>query len=225
MNRKLVIVLGIIVFHIAALWALQSGLLRRATEQIVSVEILSEIVKPPSPYVAPQPNQPPLPIPPPRAAAPAPVKKPIASPAPPLQTPAPQALADSSRTPVSNVAPAVAPPGLAAPPTATPIVAAPSSAASVELPSSDADYLEYPPPPPYPRISRQLGEQGTARVNVLVGADGFAQKVELEQSSGFDRLDQAAMGAALRWRYLPRKKAGVPTAKWVVVPMPFVLTD
>lgn len=221
MNSKLVIVLGTIVFHIAALWALQSGLLRRATEQIVSVEILSEIVKPPSRYTTPQPTRPPLPPPPPRAATPAPVKQPIASPAPPLQTPAPQALADSSRTPVSNVAPAVAPPGPAAPPTATPMVAVPSSAASVELPSSDADYL-HNPKPAYPRLSKQRDEQGTVMVHVQIGVDGQALQAEIKQSSGFHRLDQAALDAALLWRYIPGKRAGVPEIMWTDVPISFV---
>jgi protein TonB len=222
MNRKLVIVLCIIAFHIAALWALQSGLLRRATEQIVSIEILSEVVKPSNPYVSPKPTQPPLPLPPPHAAAPAPVKQPIAPPALPLLTPAPQAGADANQTPSPKVPPGGANPGTAAAPVGTPIVEAPSSAASVELPSSDANYL-HNPKAAYPRLSQQRDEQGKVLVHVQIDVDGRALQAEIKQSSGFDRLDQAALNAALGWRYVPGKRAGVPEIMWTDVPISFVI--
>ncbi|RYF40041.1 MAG: energy transducer TonB, partial [Comamonadaceae bacterium] len=42
---------GVVLFHVAALWALQTGLIRRAVEIIVPVAILSEIITPPVPKV------------------------------------------------------------------------------------------------------------------------------------------------------------------------------
>ena len=90
------------------------------------------------------------------------------------------------------------------------------------LPSSDADYLQNPKPP-YPALSKRLGEQGKVMVRVLIGVDGTAQKTEIKQSSGFDRLDQAALATVLRWRYVPGKRAGVPEAMWFNVPINFVL--
>ena len=92
----------------------------------------------------------------------------------------------------------------------------------MELPSSDADYL-HNPKPPYPPLSKRLGEQGKVVVRTLIGVDGTAQKAEIKQSSGFDRLDQAALATALRWRYVPGKRAGVPEAMWFNVPFSFVL--
>lgn len=221
MNRKLVIVLGVIVLHIAVLWVLQTGLLGRTTEQIVTVEILSEIILPPIPRVAPQPTAPPLPHVPPRAAAPAPIKRPIAAVAAPLQAPAPQALTDAIHSPPLDVAPRVTSPGPAASPAASPIAAAPSAASTVELPSSNADYL-HNPKPAYPKLSQQRDEQGTVVVHVQIGANGHALQAEIKQSSGFHRLDQAALDAALRWRYLPGKRAGVPETMWVDVPFSFI---
>ena len=90
------------------------------------------------------------------------------------------------------------------------------------MPSSDADYLNNPKPS-YPAMSRRLGEQGNVVVNTLIGADGVPQKAEILRSSGFERLDRAALETALKWRYLPGKRAGVPEAMWFKVPLRFVL--
>ena len=101
-------------------------------------------------------------------------------------------------------------------------IAVPSEPAKVELPSSDADYL-HNPKPPYPSVSKRLGEQGRVVIRTLIGADGVAQQAEIKQSSGFERLDQSALNTALRWRYVPGKRAGVPEAMWFNVPFTFVL--
>ena len=72
-------------------------------------------------------------------------------------------------------------------------------------------------------MSRRLGEQGKAIVRVLIGTDGTAQKAEVRTSSGFERLDQAALATVLRWKYVPGKRAGVVEAMWFNVPINFVL--
>lgn len=90
------------------------------------------------------------------------------------------------------------------------------------LPSSNADYLQNPKPA-YPPLSKRLGEQGKVVVRVLIGADGQPQKAELRQSSGFERLDQAALATVLKWRYLPGKRGGVTEDMWFNVPINFVL--
>ncbi|MBA2676675.1 energy transducer TonB, partial [Ramlibacter sp.] len=113
------------------------------------------------------------------------------------------------------VAPAPAPPAPATPP-------APPAPPKVELPSSDADYLQNPKPA-YPPMSRRMGEQGKVVLRVLIGADGNAQKAEIKQSSGFDRLDQAGLQTVQKWRYVPGKRNGVPEAMWFDVPINFVL--
>ena len=92
----------------------------------------------------------------------------------------------------------------------------------MQLPSSNADYLQNPKAT-YPAMSKRLGEQGKVIVRVLIGADGIAQQAELRQSSGFDRLDQAALQTVLKWRYVPGKRAGIAQAMWFNVPINFVL--
>ena len=92
----------------------------------------------------------------------------------------------------------------------------------MELPSADADYLSQAKKI-YPLASRRLGESGRVLLHVLIGVDGKAQKVEIKQSSGFERLDQAATRIALETRYRPGKKDGQPEAMWYALPIPFEL--
>ena len=46
-SRNAVIAGSVIALHVAGIWALQSGLLRRAAEVIVPAELLSEFIAPP----------------------------------------------------------------------------------------------------------------------------------------------------------------------------------
>jgi protein TonB len=94
--------------------------------------------------------------------------------------------------------------------------------ARIELPSSDAAYLNNPKPG-YPAISKRMGEQGKVVLRVLIGTDGLPQKVEINKSSGYDRLDRQAQEAVMRWRFVPGKRNGVPEAMWNLVPINFVL--
>jgi periplasmic protein TonB len=221
MSRNMAIALSVVFFHIGALWALQSGLLMRAVQIIVPAEILSEFIEPPAPKVVP-----------PRPAPPVPVQQPIVKTKVPTLPPPPQPVAITDATPTPNAPEGVAAPQPPAPPIAAPVAEAPMAQPApppappappkVELPSSDADYLQNPKPA-YPPMSKRLGEQGKVLVRVLIGVDGNAQKAEIKQSSGFERLDQSAMATVLRWRYTPGKRAGVAEAMWFNVPINFVL--
>jgi protein TonB len=89
-------------------------------------------------------------------------------------------------------------------------------------PSADADYLKNPPPA-YPRTSRRMGEQGTVIVRVFISSQGLPEKAEVRTSSGFARLDQAALEAVQRWRFVPGRRSGTPEAMWFNIPVRFVL--
>ena len=220
MSRNTVIATCVVLFHVLALWAFQNGLLRRAIEVIVPVEMVSGFVEPPTPKVTPMPPAPPSP--------PVPAKQPAAVPkATPLPAPSqPVAIADT--TPSPNAPTGVTTPQPPAPPVAAPAVAekivatASPSPPTIVPPSTDADYLNNPKPK-YPRKSNLQGEQGTVYVLVQVGVNGNAMKVDIQKSSGFDGLDQAALDAIKHWRFVPGTRNGVPEISWVVVPMPFSL--
>ncbi|MBB1075619.1 energy transducer TonB [Rhodoferax sp. 4810] len=210
-RRTFLVVAYVLVFHALMLWGLQSGLLKRAVELVVPVQMLSEFIEPPAPTPAPP-------------APPVVVKQPVVQPKAPNLPSVPQPLARQEETtaPESWVVPAVPPAPMAAI-TAPVVQAAPApSVPSVELPSSDADYLQNPKPV-YPKISARRGEQGVVIHSVLIGTDGLPVSARLVKSSGFDALDQAALTAVMRWRYSPGKRNGVPTAMSFNVPINWVL--
>ena len=75
--------------------------------------------------------------------------------------------------------------------------------------------------PKYPRVSRKRGERGKVLVRVFINRDGSSEKVEIEQSSGFDRLDQAAMDSAKKCRFVPAKRNGKPVKTLATIPYTF----
>ena len=75
--------------------------------------------------------------------------------------------------------------------------------------------------PKYPRVSRKRGERGRVLVRVFINRDGFSEKVEIEQSSGFDRLDQAAIDSAKKCRFIPAKRNGKPVKTLATIPYTF----
>lgn len=223
LNRNAVIALSVVTFHVAALWALQSGLVRKAAEVIIPAQVLSEFLtpQPPAPPAPPTPPAPPPPKPVPPRPTPAPPKPSIAKPTP---APMPAAIPDPTPAPAAPVG--VVEPQPAAKPVEAPVAAAPAPAAppapAIVQPSSDASHLNNPKPA-YPAVSKRLGEQGKVVLRVLIGTDGLPQKVEIKQTSGFERLDRQAVDTVLRWRFVPGTRNGVPEAMWYLQPINFVL--
>ena len=221
MSRNTAIVLSVVSFHVLALWALQSGLLRRAVDILVPVEMLSEFIEPPAPKEAPPPPKPPEQIA-------QPVVK-IQAPTPP---PPPQLMAIADPTPSANAPVGVLTPQPPAPPITAAVANVPEPAPApappprapprVELPSTEADYLQNPRPV-YPPMSKRLGEQGQVIHSVLIGIDGMPISARLVKSSGFERLDAAAYAAVMSWRYVAGKRNGVVMQMSYNAPINWVL--
>ncbi|CDW96008.1 MULTISPECIES: energy transducer TonB [unclassified Thiomonas] len=127
----------------------------------------------------------------------------------------------SGKTAAHSAAPQVATPTVAPGP---PHPAAAASAAPepvVETAASyKAEYLDNPPPP-YPRLSRQLGEEGTALLKVQVGPNGRPLQIKLMSSSGYSRLDEAAETTVAQWRFVAATRNGQSITSWVLVPIKF----
>jgi protein TonB len=214
-KRKTLVVLGVLLIHGLGLWLLQSGLLQNVADVVVPVQVIStsmDVNPAPAQALAPPVKTKPS-LPPAVAAKQA--RLPATPPALPNQA------ADS---PNASTVP-LAPPAPATPAqstTASLAATASPAPAKVQLPTHDAAYLQNPKPD-YPALSVRRGEQGQVVLNVLIGVDGKAQKAEIAQSSGFERLDAAALATVLRWRYVPGKRGGVPEEMWFKVPLAFVL--
>ena len=57
-------------------------------------------------------------------------------------------------------------------------------------------------------MSRRMGEEGKVTLRVLVNEKGVAEKVDVQKSSGSNRLDEAAKVAILRAIFKPYLEDG-----------------
>lgn len=62
----------------------------------------------------------------------------------------------------------------------------------------------------YPPISRRLAEQGVVVLAFTVESDGKLTNLKIVKSSGFERLDLAAMETGAMLHYVPARMAGTP---------------
>ncbi len=80
-------------------------------------------------------------------------------------------------------------------------------------------------PPRYPKEAIENKQEGTVVLKILVQPDGHPSKTEVAQSSGYGSLDQAAIDAAMNWRFHPRMVNGKPAKGWAKVPVTFSLDE
>jgi protein TonB len=80
--------------------------------------------------------------------------------------------------------------------------------------------------PEYPPSSRRAGETGTVVLEVYVLENGRAGDVRVKTSSGFPKLDEAAVREVKRsWRLVPGTENGKPAPMWGQFAVTFKLTD
>lgn len=142
------------------------------------------------------------------------ITPPPVSPMIPVSHPMPVPVADP--VPVSQPVAVSAPPAPPAPPAP---VAAPSTITSDSL----GTRMVAGQPPRYPVESRRRKEQGTVELLLVLGIDGAVEAISVVRSSGFARLDDAALSAVRRWRWEPTTRSGAAVKVKGVVEIPFVL--
>jgi protein TonB len=159
------------------------------------------------------------PAPPEKVAAPKPVprEKPAQT-ARPVIALAPE---QASAEPTFSVPAPVAAPPVSLPATAP---AASSTQPAVTAARFNAAYLNNPEPK-YPSLSRRLGEEGKVLLRVRVTPDGRAATVDIEKSSNFDRLDEAARQSVAHWRFVPARRGDEAIEATVIVPVVFRLDN
>ncbi|MBB5684440.1 energy transducer TonB [Sphingobium boeckii] len=158
--------------------------------------------------------QPDTPPPPPPKQKPTPVK---------LVTPmivAPRPLVTPPPVP-QNIAVTETPPP-PQPPVATRAETPPAPSGPVSIGNLSSKMIAATPPR-YPVESRRKREQGTVVMKLLLDTEGKVAEIALQRSSGFERLDQAALSAVRRWRWSPIIRNGSAVMVRGVVEIPFVL--
>ena len=206
--QRRAMVAAILAAHVAVVYGLlQVRELREAAHDVAPMFV--DLIAPPAPPA------PPVPPPP----APQPIQK--------KPPPAPVIAAAPSAEPAVFVVPApppaepvqapAAPVAIQVPPTPP----APAPAPKI-IPASAVQYLE-PPAPEYPRLSKRNAESGRVMVRVFIDTAGLPRNVQVSSSSGFVRLDDAAVAAVQKARFKPYTENGQPTAAWTNVPINFEL--
>jgi protein TonB len=174
--------------------------------------MVSFVKEPPAQIAQPAPPPPPVPA---RVAPPKSAPSLIAT----LSPASASAITSTPDEAPPESAPAVIPVAL---PASAPAV---TSEPAVVPPDFRAAYLNNPGPR-YPVASRRRREQGVVMLKVRVSPAGEPEQVQVDQTSGFSELDQAAASVVKqRWRFVPARQGDRPVAAWVAVPMQFSLKD
>jgi protein TonB len=129
------------------------------------------------------------------------------APTPPPKTPLPKTPAPPPPAPTST-APAIT--QTAAPPAAAPQAPAIRMGAVIQAGAHCAK-------PDYPSASRRMEEEGTVTLKFLIGADGKVLQADVEKSSGFTRLDEAARNALSKCQFRPGTVDGKPEQSWASI--------
>jgi periplasmic protein TonB len=208
----------VLLLHALLFWAVHVGLTRDVVQKmpvVVQALLLTETPRetPPPPAAAPPP-------PSPAVAKPAPAQPLHPAPSPPTSpTPAPaiELPAVSAPTPANSGLTASAPsaPLAVAAPATAPAAAAPVRA-TAPTPTRTAAGVNVSQceKPEYPSASRRLEEEGTVALRFLVGVDGKVLQSEVEKSSGFKRLDEAARAGLSKCQFRPALVDGKPEQAW-----------
>jgi protein TonB len=191
----------ICLLHVGMFYVLASGMSHRIVDVVlgpIETRLIEE---------APQENEPPPP-PPPKIETPPPfVPPPDVS----IVIPADAAPTTAIRQ-TTNTAPVAQPP--------------PAPVAKVAGTPPRSDPRRPLTQPEYPPSSRRAGEAGTVILEVYVNANGRAEDVRVKKSSGFPKLDDAAIREVKRsWRLVPGTEDGKPVPMWGQFAVTFKLTD
>jgi protein TonB len=80
------------------------------------------------------------------------------------------------------------------------------------------------PAPPYPAVARAQGQEGTVILRAEFLPKGRGGQLQVQRSSGFSVLDDAALQSVARWQFKPAHRGG-PVAVWVEIPITFRLVE
>ena len=204
-NKRLAAFALVVLIHVLFVYVLASGLGKKVVEVVLGpvetrlIEELPDEEEPPPP--PPEIDTPPPYVPPPEISIEIPVDT-------------------GPTTAITNVT--TERPVAAPPPPAPKAV----ESAVVKTPPSTVGRGARISQPEYPPASRRAGEAGTVTLKVFVLDSGRVGEVQVAKSSGFPKLDEAAVKEVQRnWRLVPGKEDGKPVSMWHTFQVTFKLTD
>lgn len=209
-SRNLVSLAVVIATHVGLGWvALQAHAVRGAIAEAMPIFVRQIEAAPPKP---PEPS-------PPRSPR---IKR---KEPPPLLTARPEPMPE----PEQFVAPPAPPePEAQLPPLAEPSIVAAAPPAPKEPPAARPKLIgevayAHPLSVDYPALSRRLNETGLVIVRVLIDPTGRPAQVLVQKTSGYERLDHAAVAAVKAALFRPYTENGVPAPAYALIPIRFEL--
>jgi protein TonB len=202
LTRRGLVFIAIVILHIGMFWLLNSGLSHQIIDVVlgpIETRMIDE---------APKDDEPPPP-PPPKIETPPPFVPPpeISIDLPAEQTSSTAIQQTTTTRPVAQPPPAPA-------------------AAAIPRTAPRSDTRRPLTQPEYPPSSRRAGEAGTVILEVYVLETGRVGDARVKQSSGYPRLDEAAVREVKRsWRLVPGTENGKPVPMWGQFAVTFKLTD
>lgn len=207
-------ILFVLIVHGILFYVLWNQRVMPHPEQLVT--LFADVIALPRPETPPEakPDPAPAKLQPVQKPEPKPKIKQLATKTPDTSTPQPVVLPEPEVEPVEKE--------YTPPPVETPVKpqmpAGPvtlTSELSVSCPSLTA--------PTYPAISRRMGEEGKLILRVELDESGRIENARVVDSSGYDRLDNAALEAVKSWQCKPAMRNGEPVRAVALQPFNFVL--
>jgi protein TonB len=177
---------SVILLHILILWAIHAGLAQKFVK-VIKGPVEAQLIEDAKPDIPP----PPPPPPPPQQKAPPPEF------VPPVDIPVSATAGANAIAAVSN----------------TPAPPPPPPVANVRTPAV-INAAQNCQKPEYPSASRRNEEEGTVQLRFLIGTNGQVIESQVEKSSGFARLDEAARSALSKCQFKPGTLNGAPEQSW-----------
>ena len=79
------------------------------------------------------------------------------------------------------------------------------------------------PKPPYPLVSRRMGEQGAVDLRLCLTYQGQIESVSVIKSSGYKRLDSSALETVKTWKFSPLEMVDASSNDCYRLPIHFKL--
>jgi len=216
-NKAVYATVVVLVAHVGLL-SLMFGQSPETTNKPTQATVIQGILVAAAP---PQPPPPPPPKPkPPKKVTPKPEPKPLAQKVKIEEAPA--VIEEPPEEIIEPVEPEVEP--FPEEPIQQPVETPPQVTQVTEVipPRVDA-YQHNNPAPRYPKLSKRLREEGTVLLQLLINQNGTVSEVEIKTSSGYPRLDRAAIKAVKRWRYTPASQGSETIAYRYEQPVHFAM--
>lgn len=141
------------------------------------------------------------------------------TPPPTAQVTAPVPQITLAERPVIAAPPVIQPISVPTPPAPAP---APAISRTPENKGDLSAQVVFRKPIKVPLESRRQHEEGIVVLAILLATDGHVQDIAISSSSGFPRLDRAALDAVRDWRWSPTMRDGAPVMVRGLLKVPFI---